>query len=33
MGKGPVAGFEASVVLNREDFGIDIEMPMQSGGL
>lgn len=32
MGGGPVAGFEASVVLSRKDFGIDIDMPMQSGG-
>lgn len=32
MGQGPVAGFEASVVLNRKDFGIDIEMPLETGG-
>ena len=25
MGHGEVAGFEASVVLNRKDFGIDID--------
>jgi polyisoprenoid-binding protein YceI len=32
MGHGEVAGFEASVVLNRKDFGIDIGMPRPSGG-
>ena len=32
MGHGEVAGFEASVVLNRKDFGIDIDMPLQTGG-
>ncbi|RAV06852.1 hypothetical protein DQP55_23430 [Mycolicibacterium sp. GF69] len=32
MGQGEVAGFEASVVLNRKDFGIDIEMPLETGG-
>ncbi|WP_026255842.1 YceI family protein [Mycobacterium sp. 155] len=32
MGHGPVAGFEASVVLNRKDFGIDIELPLETGG-
>ncbi|MCW1824626.1 hypothetical protein A5731_28660 [Mycolicibacterium conceptionense] len=32
MGQGPVAGFEASVVLNRKDFGIDIDMPLETGG-
>lgn len=32
MGNGPVAGFEASVVLNRKDFGIDIDMPLETGG-
>jgi polyisoprenoid-binding protein YceI len=32
MGQGPVAGFEASVVLNRKDFGIDIELPLETGG-
>lgn len=32
MGHGEVAGFEASVVLNRKDFGIDIDMPLESGG-
>lgn len=31
-GEGEVAGFEASVVLNRKDFGIDIHMPMETGG-
>eukprot|EP00975_Prorocentrum_lima_P048758 10201898-Prorocentrum_lima.AAC.1 len=28
MGHGEVAGFEASVVLNRKDFGVDIDMPL-----
>ncbi|CRK50648.1 conserved hypothetical protein [Rhodococcus sp. RD6.2] len=32
MGNGPVAGFEASTVLNRKDFGISIEMPLEGGG-
>ena len=33
MGQGAVAGFEASIVLNRRDFGIDIEMPLETGGM
>ncbi|HZC09187.1 MAG TPA: YceI family protein [Mycobacterium sp.] len=33
MGRGPVAGFAASVVLNRKDFGIDVDMPMETGGV
>ena len=33
MGHGEVAGFEASVVLNRKDFGIDINMPLETGGV
>jgi polyisoprenoid-binding protein YceI len=32
MGHGEVAGFEASVVLNRKDFGIDIDVPLPTGG-
>lgn len=32
MGHGEVAGFEASIVLNRKDFGIDIDMPLETGG-
>ena len=32
MGHGEVAGFTASVMLNRKDFGIDIDMPLESGG-
>jgi polyisoprenoid-binding protein YceI len=32
MGHGEVAGFEASVVLNRKDFGIDFELPLETGG-
>ncbi|AZG45626.1 YceI family protein [Gordonia insulae] len=33
MGHGPVAGFEAKTVLNRKDFGIDIDMPLEGGGV
>lgn len=33
MGRGPVAGFEATTVLNRKDFGIDIETPLETGGV
>jgi len=32
MGHGVVAGFEASVVVNRKDFGIDFDMPLETGG-
>jgi polyisoprenoid-binding protein YceI len=32
MGHGEVAGFEASVVLNRKAFGIDIDLPLETGG-
>lgn len=32
MGQGPIAGFEAKTVINRKDFGIDIEMPLETGG-
>ncbi|MCV7280338.1 polyisoprenoid-binding protein [Mycolicibacterium flavescens] len=32
MGQGEVAGAEASVVLNRKDFGIDLDMPLETGG-
>ena len=32
MGHGEVAGFEASVVVNRKDFGIDIDLPLETGG-
>ena len=32
MGNGPVAGFEASVVINRKDFGISLDMPLETGG-
>lgn len=32
MGQGAVAGFEAEVVLNRKDFGISIDMPLEGGG-
>jgi polyisoprenoid-binding protein YceI len=33
MGHGEVAGFEASVMLNRKDFGIDVDLPLQTGGV
>lgn len=33
MGNGPVAGFEATTELNRRDFGIDINMPLEGGGV
>lgn len=33
MGRGEVAGFAASVVLNRRNFGIDVNMPIKSGGV
>ncbi|MEO9327037.1 YceI family protein [Gordonia aurantiaca] len=33
MGQGQVAGFEASTVINRKDFGIDIDMPLEGGGV
>ena len=32
MGQGPVAGFEAKTVINRKDFGLSIEMPLDGGG-
>jgi polyisoprenoid-binding protein YceI len=32
MGQGEVAGFDASVVLNRKDYGVDFEMPLETGG-
>ncbi|KUI38609.1 YceI family protein [Mycobacterium sp. GA-2829] len=32
MGHGEVAGFEASVVLNRKDYGIDFDAPLETGG-
>lgn len=33
MGHGEVAGFEAEVVLNRRDFGIDFNAPLETGGV
>ena len=33
MGRGEVAGFEASVVLSRKDFGVGPEMPLDGGGV
>ncbi|MEZ0050366.1 polyisoprenoid-binding protein YceI [Mycobacterium sp. MAA66] len=32
QGYGEVSGYEASVVLNRKDFGIDLDLPMETGG-
>jgi polyisoprenoid-binding protein YceI len=32
QGYGEVSGYEASVILNRKDFGIDIDLPMETGG-
>jgi polyisoprenoid-binding protein YceI len=32
QGYGEVSGYEASVVLSRKDFGIDIDIPMETGG-
>ncbi|MFY9768188.1 MAG: YceI family protein, partial [Mycobacterium sp.] len=32
MGRGEVAGFDASVVLSRKDFGVGPEMPLDGGG-
>jgi len=31
MGNGPVAGFEAKTTINRRDFGISIDMPLEGG--
>ena len=33
MGAGQVAGFEASTTINRGDFGITIQMPLEGGGV
>lgn len=32
MGNGPVAGFEATAVINRKDFGVSLDMPLEGGG-
>ena len=32
MGNGPVAGFEAKTVINRKDFGLSLDMPLEGGG-
>lgn len=32
IGHGAVAGFEATTVINRKDFGISIELPLEGGG-
>ncbi|MBD0864059.1 YceI family protein [Gordonia sp. zg691] len=33
MGQGTVAGFEAKTVISRKEFGIDIDMPLEGGGV
>jgi polyisoprenoid-binding protein YceI len=33
VGNDEVAGIEAAVVINRKDFGIDIDLPLGSGGV
>jgi polyisoprenoid-binding protein YceI len=33
MGAGTVAGFEARTEINRGDFGISIQMPLEGGGV
>jgi polyisoprenoid-binding protein YceI len=33
IGQNEVSGFEASVVLNRKDFGLDIDLPLDTGGM
>jgi polyisoprenoid-binding protein YceI len=33
MGHGAVAGFTASVVLNRKDFGVGGDLPLETGGV
>jgi polyisoprenoid-binding protein YceI len=33
IGQGEVAGFEASVELNRKDFRINADIPLENGGL
>jgi polyisoprenoid-binding protein YceI len=32
MGRGEVAGFDASVMLSRKDFGVGPELPLEGGG-
>jgi len=32
IGRGEVAGFDASVVLSRKDFGVGAELPLDGGG-
>jgi polyisoprenoid-binding protein YceI len=32
MGRGEVAGFEASIALSRKDFGVGAELPLDGGG-
>ncbi|GAA1082179.1 YceI family protein [Tsukamurella spumae] len=32
MGQGEVAAFEAKTVITRQDFGITIDMPLETGG-
>jgi polyisoprenoid-binding protein YceI len=32
QGYGEVSGYEASIVVNRKDFGIDFDAPLETGG-
>ncbi|GGC52788.1 YceI family protein [Hoyosella rhizosphaerae] len=32
MGQGEVAGFEASTVINRKEFGVNFDAPLENGG-
>ncbi|WP_149359170.1 YceI family protein [Lolliginicoccus suaedae] len=32
MGQGEVAGFEASTTINRKDFGLSFDAPLENGG-
>ncbi|AEF41538.1 YceI family protein [Hoyosella subflava] len=32
MGQGEVAGFEATTVINRKDFGVNFDAPLENGG-
>jgi polyisoprenoid-binding protein YceI len=33
MGRGAGAGFHASIVLSRRAFGIDVNLPLETGGV
>jgi polyisoprenoid-binding protein YceI len=32
QGYGEISGYEASIMLSRRDFGIDLDLPMETGG-